>query len=109
VLQALAARFDDERVKIDQKVANPARIWKLYGTVAAKGDHTADRPHRVSRLLEVPAEATAVSHKLLEKVAPRETCHLNFVQNSGGHTRLQRVGPDEFCSKYGGLHSGTSR
>jgi hypothetical protein len=40
VLAALAARFNDDRVRVDVKVFNPARIWKLYGTVARKGDHT---------------------------------------------------------------------
>ena len=51
-LQALANRFDDDRVKVDQQVFNPARIWKLYGTVSRKGDHVADRPHRLARVLE---------------------------------------------------------
>jgi len=37
-LTALAQRFDDERVSVDQKVFNPARIWKLCGTLAGKGD-----------------------------------------------------------------------
>ncbi len=35
-LQSLAFRFDDDKVKIDQAVFNPARIWKLYGTVGRK-------------------------------------------------------------------------
>jgi hypothetical protein len=53
-LAALAFRFDDHCVSIDQKVFNAARIWKVYGTIARKGDSTPDRPHRLSRLLEVP-------------------------------------------------------
>ncbi len=52
VLAALAFRFDDALVTVDQKNFNPARIWKLYGTVAAKGDPTPERPHRLSRLVE---------------------------------------------------------
>jgi hypothetical protein len=51
-LQALARRFDNDRVKVDQRVFNPARIWKLYGTVSRKGDNVADRPHRLARILE---------------------------------------------------------
>lgn len=51
-LQALARRFDDDRVKIDQKVFNPSRIWKLYGTVSRKGDSVVGRPHRLARVLE---------------------------------------------------------
>ena len=53
-LDALAFRFDDELVAIDQTVFKPARIWKLYGTVARKGDHTPERPHRLARILEAP-------------------------------------------------------
>ena len=54
VLQSLAFRFDDDRVKVDTTTSNAARIWKLYGTTARKGDDTEERPHRVSRLLKVP-------------------------------------------------------
>ena len=54
VLESLAFRFDDDRVKVDTTTSNAARIWKLYGTTARKGDDTQERPHRVSRLLEVP-------------------------------------------------------
>jgi hypothetical protein len=51
-LQGLARRFDDDLVKIDQAVFNPARIWKLYGTVSRKGDRVPERPHRLARILE---------------------------------------------------------
>jgi hypothetical protein len=53
-LAALAARFDDDVVVIDQTVFNPARIWRLYGTLAAKGDSTPVRPHRMSQIIDVP-------------------------------------------------------
>lgn len=53
-LQALAHRFDDAAVKIDQAVFNPGRIWKLYGSASRKGDHTKERPHRLARILEAP-------------------------------------------------------
>jgi hypothetical protein len=54
ILQALADRFDTEHVKIDQTVFNPARIVKVPGTIARKGDNVRDRPHRRAMLLEVP-------------------------------------------------------
>jgi len=53
-LNALDKRFSDDRVKVDTAVFNTARIWKLYGTPACKGDSTPDRPHRMARILEVP-------------------------------------------------------
>jgi hypothetical protein len=54
-LEALATRFDDAAVSIDPGVFNAARIWKLPGTLARKGDSTPARPHRLARLLDVPA------------------------------------------------------
>jgi hypothetical protein len=54
VLETLASQFSDGTVDVDRSVFNPARIWKLYGTLSAKGDHRADRPHRIARILEVP-------------------------------------------------------
>jgi hypothetical protein len=51
-LEALAFWFDDETTTIDRAVFNPARIWKLYGTTAHKGDDTPGRRHRPSKLLE---------------------------------------------------------
>jgi hypothetical protein len=54
VLEGVAARCVPEDVAVDQTVFNAARIVKLYGTMACKGDSLPERPHRRSRLLEVP-------------------------------------------------------
>jgi len=59
-LQALAARFNDGVVSVDQTVFNAARISKLYGTAACKGDDTPDRPHRLSRILTAPDDGLAL-------------------------------------------------
>jgi P4 family phage/plasmid primase-like protien len=52
-LKALAHRFpaDDTKIKVDETTFNPARICKLYGTMARKGDSTSNRPHRQSALM----------------------------------------------------------
>lgn len=55
-LKALAARFDTAAVKVDRGVFNAARVWKIAGSVANKGDHTAARPHRLSRITWAPPE-----------------------------------------------------
>lgn len=68
-LKALDFHFSDERVVVDLKTANAARIWKTYGTLACKGDHTASRPHRIARLLEIPEQTSVVSRELLEQLA----------------------------------------
>ena len=53
-LAGLAARFDDDAVKVDQSVFNAARIVKLYGTVANKGDHAPHTPWRLSGIESAP-------------------------------------------------------
>lgn len=53
-LEALGRRFDDAIVKVDATVFNAARIWKVYGTMACKGDDLPEQPHRRAALLEVP-------------------------------------------------------
>ena len=54
---------------VDSSNFNAARITKLYGTIARKGDHTADRPHRQSRLVEVPEFIDPVSIDCLNWLA----------------------------------------
>lgn len=75
VLEALAARFDSERVKIDRGVHNAARITKVAGTIAGKGDTLVgvegleDRPHRRAVLEYVPDPVVAVTREQLEALA----------------------------------------
>jgi hypothetical protein len=56
ILETLAFKFSDEAVEVDGTTCNAARIWKLYGTTARKGDDAGDRPHRRSKLIKVPEE-----------------------------------------------------
>ena len=65
-LGTLNRLFSDNMVKIDTSVFNPARICKLYGTIAAKGTPTAERPHRQAKILTVPAELSETPRGLLK-------------------------------------------
>jgi hypothetical protein len=60
VLAGVAARCGTEDINVDQTVFNAGRIVKLYGTLTCKGDNVPDRPHRRSRLLEIPARWAAL-------------------------------------------------
>ena len=53
-LVMIAERFSTQVVGVDTSVSNAARIWKLYGTLACKGQDTPQRPHRRSQILELP-------------------------------------------------------
>ncbi|QJW94730.1 hypothetical protein [Frigoriglobus tundricola] len=54
LLRALKAKFDTANAEVDPAVFNASRIMKIPGTPARKGTHTTDRPHRTSRVLEIP-------------------------------------------------------
>lgn len=69
-LAGLAARFDDAAVKVDQAVFNAARITKLYGTVATKGDHTVKAPWRFSRLVSTPVRGIVTTVDQLRALLP---------------------------------------
>jgi hypothetical protein len=54
ILAGVAARCATDDIAVDQTVFNAGRIVKIYGTLACKGDSLPNRPHRRSRLLEIP-------------------------------------------------------
>ena len=65
-LKALSC-VSDEKVKIDQTVFNPARIWRLPGTMNRKGDEIDDRKYRMAVIIEAPENLEMVPEsKLLE-------------------------------------------
>ena len=68
-LAVLDMWFSTDAVKIDTAVYNPARITKLYGTVARKGANTPDRPHRPSRIIRKPDHIEETSMALVRNVA----------------------------------------
>lgn len=76
VLSALQY-FNDDKVKIDLSVFNPARIVRLPGTMNRKGDDVdgkvCGRPHRMAKILEAPETMTVVTEEQLRIVAGEET------------------------------------
>jgi len=74
VLVTLDLLFSDSQVSVDAANYNAGRIWKLYGTMARKGDQTTERPHRRSRILSAPDPLTIVpSEQLLYLVSQLPT------------------------------------
>jgi len=69
VLGTLDAIYSDDVAEVDTGVYNASRIWKVYGTVSRKGDHTTTRPHRRARLLDAPETLEAVTREQLAAVA----------------------------------------
>jgi hypothetical protein len=87
-LEAVAIRYTDHTVNVDLSTFNAARISKVYGTSACKGDSIPTRPHRIARLLEVPKNILPVKSELLGKLAamaPAEPKPQSAVRNWQGH------------------------
>ncbi len=68
VLHALAHLFNTEAVKVDTANANAARLTKIIGTVAAKGDNLPERPWRLATGALHP-DAPPVPREALEQLA----------------------------------------
>ena len=104
VLKVLASMFDDEAVSIDTKVGNASRICKLYGTLAAKGAHTIDRPHRVSKLITIPTLLEVVPIELLQRLASESEKHQpvqhQLMARIGDAGRASRTEAIEQARKY---------
>jgi len=63
ILAFLADKFDTDVVKVDRVTYNPARLVKLYGTMVRKGKNSRKRPHRLSRIDDMPEYVEPISKK----------------------------------------------
>lgn len=69
----LADTFGTDKVIFDRKVCNPGRIWRLYGTKNRKGEHSDERPQRLSECW-VPKRWEAVTPNQWADVAEALGC-----------------------------------
>ena len=69
-LKVLSQKFSDDEVEVDTTVFNPARICKLWGTIAQKGATTPERPHRKAYIEpSVPSSVDVNDFTLLQALA----------------------------------------
>lgn len=67
---AMAMLFSDEKVDVDQKVFNLARIAKIPGSFSRKGSSiSVDRPQRMCKILRVPQEIKPIPNEYFSKIA----------------------------------------
>jgi hypothetical protein len=71
LLHLLHERFSTDAAVVDRSTFNPSRILKLYGTVAAKGVATEERPHRVAAidLSDIPEDVDLFASLAVEPQA----------------------------------------
>ena len=65
----LGSQFSDDKVDIDTKVFNLARLCKLYGTTAKKGANLQDRPWRMSEIIYVPKKLELTPFEKFKELA----------------------------------------
>ena len=67
------AKASSEQVAIDTSVHNPARIWRLPGTMNCKGDSIPERPHRMARILDEPQDIVSVSLEQMQDIVSHQS------------------------------------
>lgn len=89
-LKALSMLFDTDFINVDTANFNPARICKLYGTLAQKGKSTEERPHRMSRIIGEYKQVEPTDIKYLENLAAE------LPQEEIKPTRYNNYKPNDF-------------
>ena len=83
VIASIAAASTD-KVHVDLTVFNPARIWRIPGTMNCKGDSIPTRPHRMANIVAVPDVVQTVTKEQLEAAAGYERSEPMPVQTASG-------------------------
>ena len=111
VLQALAERHDTAGAKVDRSTFNPARITKAYGSLAAKGKSTSERPHRRSGIRGASASLEAVSREQLGALAPEPEprTHAKKTRSKTWVGEDGTFSSEEWLTKFFARHSITPR
>jgi len=102
-LKCLNARFGNEASQVDTVNFNAARIWRLPGTWARKGDNIPTRPHRKAHLIEVPANQRLVTIRDIASFNGRFEHLLGPVTTSSQSSKQKAEYPDDE-RKYKGLN-----
>lgn len=111
-LAGIDRKFSNEAVKVDTSTYNAARITKLYGTIACKGDDTDTRPHRQSSILSAPDVLDCIDAERIKEVIslcnPKDNTseqtpveEISNRSNEKGLYRYPKINIREFCESHG--------
>lgn len=104
ILNHLADKYDTDAIKVDRKVYNPARIWKLYGTWARKGEDSEERPHRLAKVIKLrkdqePIRLDQVSNIIAAAETAEELARLQVPESYTSGLREQ-FDVEQFISRH---------
>lgn len=74
---------------LDRSVYNAARIWKLYGSVARKGEPLPERPHRRAAIISAPDPVELVTREQLAGAGPHRRMNSRLSGPSAHQVRLR--------------------
>jgi|GEM_PF-4469778 len=100
-LKALDSLYSDQKVKIDTTVYNAARIWKLYGTMAVKGENLKERPHRQAQILSPRKELKPVDIEIIKQISDMVDSKDNKKVKSTNSSPSKMFDVEEFIKKHG--------
>jgi hypothetical protein len=83
ILTALDKHFSGPAGSVDKSVHDPPRVAKLPGGWARKGPDTADRPHRMCRIIEAPDALQVVTREQLLQLADMPAAPAPPSENNG--------------------------
>lgn len=106
VLKTLADNWSNATVKLDHVNFNAARIWKLYGTMACKGDDMPERPHRLAQVLSAPSYMQCVTVEQLQAFVPAAVEQSTPAQASRPYNASNTFSLSDWISQHGIEHKG---
>src|SRR5574344_389869 len=84
------AKASSDAVKVDLTVYNPARIWRIPGTMNCKGDSIPARPHRMAKIISEPQDIVVVSGGMLKDI-------VSEVPSDSSPASIDGNTPSAFC------------
>jgi hypothetical protein len=106
----LAEKFSDDHVNYDATVFNMARLVKLYGVMAVKGDNIPERPHRRSHIeipdeLPPPVDWYALIDRIIpagwQKESPGFATHTTHRQSRANDSDYPLLDVERYLTRYG--------
>lgn len=98
-LRTLDKLFSNDKAKVDVTTGNASRITRVYGTVNCKGENTEDRPHRMSKILQLGEDVLVEKEQLQSIVTmiPQEERQKSI----GDSTSSNKLDVDAWLEKVG--------
>ncbi len=68
LFEFLKSKFSNDKIDV-QGFEDANRVWKLYGTMVRKGENLPNRPHRKSKILEMPENKILITLEQIKAIA----------------------------------------